>query len=102
MDTPYWGSYLTDAIKRHADVDSRKVMKYLKDNPDVERDNMDELRRELAILGDVHALVAMGNDAAAILKRNLGDEYDVLKVVHYSCTRYNKENYRKKVLSVLG
>jgi len=100
-DTNFWGCYITDVIKDYFEVDSEKVMKYLKDNPDIISKNIEILRNELEILSDKKpVLIAIGNDSYNILNRYLKEEYKILKIMHYS-NWISKENYRQKVLEVL-
>lgn len=100
-NTEFWGSYITDIIKYHPEVDSSKVKKYLKTQPQVIKENIELFKNELNILSDKKPiLIAIGNDAYNILERNLGEEYEIFKIMHYS-NIINKENYRKEVLSVL-
>ena len=99
--TPFWGSYITDIIKNHLEVDSKKVREDLKSNYQEVEDNIKKFKKELSILSDKKpVLIAMGNDSYNILQSNLGDEYVIEKIMHYSY-RISKENYREKVLSKL-
>lgn len=100
MDTPYWGGYITDVIKRYAEVDSNKVAKFLRDNPEIAKINIDEFKEELELLDKNPVLVALGGKVYEILKTYLGDEYTIVQVKHYSYT-ISKEDYRKEVLYTL-
>ena len=91
--TEYWGGYMTDIIKGHVQKDSKKVLKYLKKHRKEEIKNIKKFRKELKDLGTKNpTIIAFGNAAYRILKRNLKDEYTIIKVYHYS-HRINKENY---------
>ena len=98
--TKYWGSYITDLIKHYEEVDSNKVVSYLKKNPDVVTANINDFKEELALLGDKPVLVALGSATYDILQQYLGAEYAIKKIKHYSFT-IGKENYRDEVLSTL-
>ena len=100
QDTRYWGSYITDVIKRYSEVDSSKVTSYLKKHPEVVRDNIKEFKQELSYLGDNPVLVAMGDKSYQILNDYLGKDYKVVKIKHYSFT-ISKEDYRNEVLQIL-
>lgn len=100
QDTRYWGSYITDVIKHHSEVDSAKVKRYLKNHPEVIKDNIRVFEEELSYLGDKPVLVAMGGEAYRILKQHLSDRYRIVQIIHYSFT-ISKEDYRRKVLEVL-
>lgn len=101
MDTPYWGSYITDAIKGLPEVDSGKVVAYLKSHPEMINKNMEILRREIEMLGDHPIIVAMGGKSYELVSKYLGKQFTVKKITHYSFT-IGKENYREHVLKVLS
>ena len=98
--TKFWGSYITDVIKRYAEVDSNKVLKYLKEHPDVAKSNIDEFRDEMSLLGKKPILIAMGGLTYNILQEYLKDEYEIKQIMHYSYT-IGKEDYRREVLQAL-
>lgn len=101
MDTPYWGSYITDIIKYYPETDSSKVSSLVKKHPDIARENIKRFERELLLLGDPSPiLVALGGASYEILKQYLGSKYTIAQIKHYSYT-ISKENYRKEVLDVL-
>lgn len=99
--TQFWGSYITDVIKRHAEVDSKKVIKFLNDHPYVAKENIEDFRRELSILGGKPILIAMGTYSGDILSHYLYNEYEIIKIKHYSAM-IGKEKYREEVLSSLA
>ena len=98
--TRYWGSYMTDFIKLYAEIDSSKVMKYLRLRPEVITENTICFEEEIKYLQVNPVLVAMGSDAYNLLQKHLGHRYRVTKIRHYS-SYISKENYRAKVLKVL-
>lgn len=98
--TKYWGSYITDVIKRYEEVDSSKVKSYLKKNPAVVRDNIVEFKEEIALLGETPVLVALGSTTYDILKQYLFDEYEIKKIKHYSYA-IGKEDYRDEIINIL-
>ena len=84
-DTIIWGAYMTDIIKDFSEKVSGKMMKYLKENKDFEKENIVSFEQELKDIGAKNPiLIAMGNDTEKILKRNLKDKYKIYKVTHYS------------------
>ena len=101
MDTPYWGSYITDVIKKYPEVDSSKVSTYLKKNPAVVAENIKDFEEEIRLLGGNPVIVAMGDKAYKILRENLAHKYKILLIKHYSFT-IGKEDYRKEVLNILN
>lgn len=101
MNTPYWGSYITDIIKYFPEVDSEKVDEYLKDHPEVLRENVERFVEEISLLSDNPTLIALGVKAYKILSENLGHKYKIVPVMHYS-NRIGKEDYREKVLDALN
>lgn len=95
--TPLWGAYMTDIIKDFEEKVSGKVTSYLRANPECERENIRLFREELHDLGAVNpVLIAFGNLTHAILARNLKNEYDILRLPHYSMY-VGKEKYRDAV-----
>jgi hypothetical protein len=102
-DTPYWGAYMTDVIKRHVDVVSSQVMKYLKANPTVVLKNLELLREELADLGAHRpTIIAFGNDSHSLLETGLHpSEYSrLVKLTHYS-HQISKEKFKAQALERL-
>ena len=100
-DTKAWGCYLTDIIKNYPEVNSNNVCKILKENPSMEEECIKMFREELSLLGDTDpTIIALGNVTFEILIRNLGGEYRITKVPHYS-NYVNIEVYRNQVNTVL-
>lgn len=95
--TCYWGSYMTDIIKDFEEKASGRVVNFLRTNRDFERENIEQLREEISVLGfTAPVLVAFGRDAERIAERNLGNEYHVAGIPHYA-NYVSKEDYRKQV-----
>ena len=99
--TPLWGSYITDIIKYFPEVDSGKVVRYVKDNPEVLKENIKAFRQELNLLGGHPVIVALGGAAYDFLVENLGTEYKIVKVKHFSFT-IGKEKYREEMIAALS
>ena len=91
-NTIFKGSYMTDIIKDYEELISTNVMKYLKKNPDFEKENIQSFEVEL---NDISAknptLIAFGNDCYKILIRNLEKKYKIYKVSHYSSSKSKEE-----------
>lgn len=100
MDTPYWGGYMTDVIKRYPEKDSTKVKSYLKSHPEVVYENIVEFKQELTYLDKHPVIIAFGGEAFNILNSYLGSQYTVIGVKHYSYT-IGSDDYRKEVLDAL-
>ena len=100
QDTKYWGSYITDVIKNHPEVDSNKVKKFARENPDDIKTNIHNLEIELSFLGEKPVLVAMGGITYDILSEHLKEKYNIVKIKHYSY-RMNIDTYREEVLNIL-
>jgi hypothetical protein len=101
INTPYWGAYMTDIIKRYGEVDSEKVGKYLSCHPEVIRNNIIIFEHELELLGTTPVIVALGNKVYEILDKNFSDKYKIIKVKHYSA-RISKEQYREEFLAAMN
>lgn len=99
-DTPLWGSYMTDIIKDHPEKNSDQVIKHIQKNPDVLKKNVEELKKELSILGGSPTLIALGREVENWLKKELSDEFNIVYLPHYS-SRVEKVKYREKVLELL-
>jgi hypothetical protein len=100
-DTSYWGSYMTDIIKDFKEQASGKMMSFLRNNKDFEQDNIRKLREEIVVLGFSNpVLVTFGNGAEAIAKRNLGKEFQIVRIPHYA-NYISKEDYRAQVGDIL-
>ncbi|HEY0865325.1 MAG TPA: hypothetical protein VGD97_14555 [Lacunisphaera sp.] len=96
-DTRYWGSYMTDIIKDFEEKASGKMMSFLRSNKDFEQDNIRKLREEIEVLGFANpVLVTFGKDAETIAKRNLGKEFQIVRIPHYA-SYISKEDYRTQV-----
>ncbi len=100
VGTEFYGAYMTDVIKLFEEVDSKKVIGYLRTNPDLIEENIRIFRQEISDLGAIHPIIlAFGKDAHALLKSALQpDEYGhLIKVTHYS-HHIGRESYRCEVL----
>lgn len=96
-DTSYWGSYMTDMIKDFEEKASGRMMSFLRSNKAFERDNIQKLRQEIELLGFAKpVLVTFGNHAEMIARRNLGKEFQIVRVPHYA-NYISKENYRAQL-----
>ena len=100
-ETPFWGSYITDIIKYYQEVDSNKVVQYVRSNPNIMKQNIEAFEKELFLLGENPVIVAIGDASYNLLKENLKKNYQIVKIKHYSYT-ISKENYRKEVLESLS
>lgn len=99
--TPLWGAYMTDIIKDFEQRASGKMMAYLRKNEDFEKDNLRLFEAELRDLGvNQPILIALGRDAFQILNRNLGRNYDIWRVPHYS-NYTSKEIYREQIAAII-
>ena len=96
-DTILWGAYMTDIIKDFEEKVSGKVQSFLKDNRDFEKENVKFFLNELSEVGAINpTLIAFGNVAFDILKRNLKEKFNIVKIPHYAA-RPGKEKYREQV-----
>jgi hypothetical protein len=76
-------------------------MTYFRMNKRFERDNLELFKAELKDLGSNQpTLIAFGRDAFAVLTRNLGGNYRIWKLPHYS-SYISKEAYREKIADIL-
>ena len=96
-DSPYYGAYMTDIIK-HEEVDAKKMMQYLKAEPDLAARSVDKFREELRDLrATAPIILAFGNDTYKLLRNLDKSEYrKLIKLTHYSCW-ISKERYKEDV-----
>jgi hypothetical protein len=99
--TALWGAYMTDIIKDFEQRASGRMMAYLRKNKGFEKDNVKLFETELSDLGvNQPTLIALGKDAFQILNRNLGRDYEIWRVPHYS-NYISKESYREEIAAVV-
>ena len=76
-------------------------MNFLRDNPDVEKKNIETFREELKDLGTENRLIiAFGGNVYRILKRNLQNEFSIFQVTHYAHF-INPQRYREEFESLI-
>jgi hypothetical protein len=104
-DSPYYGAYMTDIIKFHEELDSKKVMKWLKEHPEKIEENLKTFRKEMQDLKATAPLIlAFGKDTHKLLSENLNkNEYDhrLIRLTHYS-HYIGKEDYKEAVFREIG
>ena len=67
----------------------------------IEEKCINMFREEIELLGDSDpTIIALGGKSFEILTKNLGGEYRIAKVLHYSCYK-SKKKYREEVEKVL-
>ena len=92
--TTFRGGYLTDIIKDFEEKVAGKVTAYLRQDPEFERENIAIFCEERDAIGSTSpTLIALGIDSHAILTRNFGNRFPILKAPHYSMY-ICKEEYR--------
>ena len=97
--TSFYGAYMTDIVKNHPEMDSKKVVKFLNKFPEEKQRHLDAFREELRFIGaGIPTILVFGNDAYEILKRGLRrEEYSSLvRLTHYSFF-IGHEKYRESV-----
>jgi hypothetical protein len=95
--TRYWGSYMTDIIKDFEEKASGRMMTFLGANRDFELESIRKLREEIRALGVISPLlIAFGQDAESIARRNFRGEFEIVRVPHYA-KRISNEAYRIQV-----
>ena len=101
-NTPYYGAYMTDIIKNFKETEALKVIRYLKKNEEFKIQNIEIFRQEIKDLGVNNPfIIAFGNVAYEILFRNFAEEYQIVKIPHYS-NFISKEKYREQVHNILN
>jgi hypothetical protein len=103
-DSACYGAYMTDIIKFLEEVDSKNVMKYLEERPEIIEKNLKTFREEMQDLNASAPLIlAFGRDTHKILSENLNNnEYrKVVKLTHYG-HQIGKEAYKETVFKEIG
>lgn len=84
-NTRFYGAYMTDIIKFLPCKDSGEVIKYLRANPSIEKENALKFEEELVnIKADNPLIIALGNAAFTILNKYFCGRFRIAKVTHYS------------------
>ena len=95
---------MTDIIKFLEDVDSKNVMKYLKNHPETIEKNVKTFREEMQDLkATAPVILVFGKDTHKIVSENLNqNEYrKLIKLTHYS-HQIGKEAYKEAVFQEIG
>ena len=99
-NTQYWGSYMTDIIKNFEEKHSNLMMETLSKDRNLETKNINIFLEELEVLNVRNKkIIAFGGDTYKILRRNLGNNYNIQKITHFAHF-VSKENYRKELLGL--
>jgi hypothetical protein len=91
---------MTDFIKFHVEVDSKQVLRHLKEHPEIIEENLRTFREEMQDLRTTTPVIlAFGRDTHQLLSENLSrNEYSkLIRLTHYS-HRIRKEAYKETVL----
>jgi hypothetical protein len=103
-DSAYYVAYMTDIVKFREEVNSKNVMKYLKERPEVLEKYLETFREEMQDLKTTAPVIlAFGKATHNILSENLNEnEYrKLIKLTHYS-HRIGKEAYKEAVFREIG
>jgi hypothetical protein len=103
-NSAYYGAYMTDIIKSLEEVDSKNVMKHLRECPEVIEKNLKTFREEMQDLrATAPVILAFGKDTHKILSENLNkNEYrNLIRLTHYS-HYIGKEAYKETVFKEIG
>lgn len=99
-NSPYYGAYMTDIIKFLEEVDSRNVLRHLKEHPARIEENLKIFREEMRdIKATAPIILAFGKDTYKLLTETLSkNEYcKLIRLTHYS-HQIGKEAYKAAVL----
>ena len=98
-DSEYYGAYMTDIIKFHEEVDSKNVMKYLEEHPQIIEESFRTFREEMQDLkATAPVILCFGRDTHKLLSENLStnEKRHLIKLTHYS-HRLSEEAYKETV-----
>ena len=100
-DTFLWGAYMTDIIKDFPELVSGNVLKYLKKNPEILKNNIKLFEKEIKFLGPEDTIIiAFGSICYNFLLDNLPSDYNIFKVTHYA-HYINPDKYRKEIKELI-
>jgi hypothetical protein len=103
-DSAYYGAYMTDIVKFLEEINSKNVMKYLRERPEIIENNLETFREEMQDLkATAPVVLAFGKETHKILSENLHkNEYrKLIKLTHYS-HQIGKEAYKEAVFNEIG
>ena len=86
-NTVFWGSYITDIIKKLPETDGNMAADVWKKDPELRQYSVDALKDELSIIGGEPTLIAIGAKAFNILKdikSELRNVKNIAMIDHYS------------------
>ena len=91
---------MTDIIKNFEEKHSNLMMETLSKDRNLETKNINIFLEELEVLNVRNKkIIAFGGDTYKILRRNLGNNYNIQKITHYAHF-VSKENYRKELIGL--
>ena len=102
MGTALWGGYITDIIKFYKEADSTSVGRFIKQHPEIVKENISIFREELSLLNDRPLLIALGGKSYELLKEHLADKYQIEKMTHYSAQFSYRDIYPREVAEILS
>jgi len=103
-ETDYYGAYMTDVIKDLPMTSSKDVLIYLKEKPEILKEQLVRFREELKFINaNKPTIIAFGKDVYNILNQYLkANEYrNLIQITHYS-HQISKEKYKKETHEKLG
>ena len=103
-DTSFYGAYMTDVIKYHEEVNSKNVLRTVKQDPSIIHTNLKIFREEIIDLGtkEKPIILAFGAIVFELLSQYLETESysKLVKLTHYS-HQISKEQYKSSILREL-
>ena len=103
-DTPFWGAYMTDIIKRTPAKKSEKAMEIWKNKPELRSRCIETFEQELKDIGAVDPyIVCLGTDVYKILKQHLPSNYTIAEPYsyHYSAWHIKDEKHLERIQEVI-
>lgn len=101
VGTPAEGSYITDFIKYHDELDGDVAVRYIESNPEALKKVLSAIMKEIELLGGNPIIFALGARCYNLVKKYLPKRLRVIKVPHYSGP-VNAEMMKAKILSGIG
>jgi len=91
--SPFWGAYITDFAKGIVEGDSKKVRKYLRDNPEEVEKCIIQLQEEIQVLGiEKPTFIALEDKVVYPYLEKHFPDFKVVKIPHYAARSCNDQS----------
>ena len=93
--TSFWGSYITDLFKKKPSEGQNSLEKKINEND--EKEAVDELEEEIALISDNVILIALGDKVFDYLNKYLSGPYIIRKIRHFAYRFLDPKEYHDEI-----